>query len=88
MTGMGHTLYGRMPRQPEPERPCIWCRKPTDITFDPTAMPHLGPQPLHMFCAAALIRAFERWQRGQVLSARDMERLRALAQPPRQLEAG
>ena len=72
------TLNGSMPYDRGPERPCIWCRKSTDITFVPEFRPELGPQPLHMMCAYSLIRAYERWKRGMLLDTYSMQRIAAL----------
>jgi hypothetical protein len=73
------TLHGSMPYDRGPERPCVWCRKPTDITFRPEFAPSLGPQPLHMMCAVSLIRAYERWKAGHALDGYSLDRLKALA---------
>lgn len=70
-----------MPRHPGdvPEAPCVWCQRPTDLRFIPEGMPHLGPLPLHITCGLNLIRAYERWLRGQVIDAPTAKRLAAVA---------
>lgn len=72
------TLKGSMPYDSGPERPCIWCGQPTDITFVPEFQPELGPLPMHMLCGVLLIRAYERWQRGRTLDAGTTARLLAI----------
>ena len=73
---MGHTLHGEMPRAGDvPQKPCVWCAAPTDLRFIPEAMPELGPQPLHLFCAGDLILTFEALTARRRLKARQVERL-------------
>lgn len=72
------TLNGSMPYDRGPERPCVWCERPTDITFVPEFAPSLGPQPLHLLCAATLIRVYQRWKAGMVLDTWSMKRIEAL----------
>jgi hypothetical protein len=73
------TLSGIMPSTPGEELPCVWCGLPTDIRFVPPAHPELGPLPLNILCAGALILAYERLLRGEALSPQDMERMQRLA---------
>lgn len=73
------TLNGWMPdRGTAPEKPCIWCQRPTDITFTPEAMPELGPQPMHLFCAADLLLTFEAFSARRALKPGRAERLARL----------
>lgn len=74
------TLNGTMPYNPGdiPPAPCIWCGRPTDLRFDPAGMPHLGPQPMHLLCATALLIAYQRFLGGRILPERDAVRLRQI----------
>jgi hypothetical protein len=72
------TLRGEIPYGDAPLAPCIWCGTPTDIRFVPEARPELGPQPLHMLCGIALIRAYERMLAGHILDAGTVRRLAAV----------
>lgn len=78
---MGHTLYGEMPREQGPMKPCIWCGADTDLRFVPAAKPELGPQPLHMLCAGGLILAYEAILAGRTLTTRQAERMKRLNGP-------
>jgi hypothetical protein len=80
------TIYGTLPRSPGPESPCLWCGRPTDVTFTPQFRPELGPLPMHMFCGVAMIRAYERLRDGMVLTAREQARLHQVV--TRQLPSG
>jgi hypothetical protein len=74
------TLHGWVPDAgTAPEHPCIWCGRKTDIIFVPEFRPELGPQSMHMLCAAGMMRAYLRWKAGHVLPSRDSQRLARLA---------
>ena len=72
------TLHGTMPYDRGEERPCVWCKRPTDIRFMPEGMPHLGSLPLHLTCAMLLIRAYERTLRGEIIDTYSRTRLAAI----------
>lgn len=74
------TLNGTMPYESGPELPCVWCSRPTDLRFEPAGMPSLGPLPLHLTCGMSLLRAYERFLRGEMLDGWTTQRLASLGQ--------
>lgn len=74
------TIEGHFPMVPDPERmrPCVLCLEPTDVL---AVAPGLDPPtelPLHVFCAAWLVRMYGRRNAGR-LSDSDRELLEAYA---------
>jgi hypothetical protein len=73
------TINGTFRLRPRPEdfARCVWCDDWTDFRMKTPGRPDLGEVPLHAFCAAQVIVAFE-----DFAAAR---RLDAGAQPPLRL---
>lgn len=73
---------------PAAEAPCVWCLGPTDIRAETPFRPDLGRVPLHLFCGADVIDAFNRFKASRTLSTEDQQRMMRLAAPALTLPAG
>lgn len=67
----GHTIRTRVPivEGSRAEVPCCWCGGLTDVRAETPFRPDLGTIPMHIFCAADVIRTFEAMQAGRTLEA-------------------
>ena len=58
--------------------PCAWCRIPTDVRVD---APDGRRLPLHMLCAAALIKAYNDYRAGRSIGWVEVSRLGRIMRP-------
>lgn len=83
-------IAGHFPIDPDPARmrPCVLCLEPTDVL---AAAPGLGAGvelPLHVFCAAWLVRAYGKLEAGRALSMDASRLLLAYGDRVKELAAG
>ena len=62
-----------MPSAPGIELPCVLCGEGTDLRWYPRGDPSLGPQPLHLRCAARILRAYDNAAPRKIAETRRVE---------------